>query len=283
METEMVVSVVILTWNSEKYVKNCIESVFNEASPSNISIEIIVVDNGSTDGTVKILTQFQEKCPNLKIIKLKKNLGTTVPRNIAIKKSSGKYIFILDSDTEVQPSTLKTLLEIIESDSRIGIVAPRLLYPDNTVQSSCKKFPTAKIKFYKFLPSDKFHRVAEQEELYNPVVYSENFNKIINVDYCISAAWMVNRKAIEDVGLLDENIFYSPEDVDYCLRTWLKGWKIVYNPKVKVIHYTQRISHKSFKMVLSHAKGLLYYFAKHRYLFNRERIYRKIREVMEDE
>jgi len=253
METEMVVSVVILTWNSEKYVKNCIESVFNEASPSNISIEIIVVDNGSTDGTVKILTQFQEKCPNLKIIKLKKNLGTTVPRNIAIKKSSGKYIFILDSDTEVQPSTLKTLLEIIESDSRIGIVAPRLLYPDNTVQSSCKKFPTAKIKFYKFLPSDKFHRVAEQEELYNPVVYSENFNKIINVDYCISAAWMVNRKAIE------------------------------YNPKVKVIHYTQRISHKSFKMVLSHAKGLLYYFAKHRYLFNRERIYRKIREVMEDE
>ena len=276
-ELKSEVSVIILTWNSEKYIKNCIESVFNDASLSNVSIEIIVVDNGSMDGTVKILEQLQEKYPNLKVIKLEKNLGTTVPRNIAIKKSLGEYIFILDSDTEVQAGTLKTLIETIESGSKVGVAAPRLLYPDKTIQPSCKKFPTAKIKFYKFLPFDKFHRVAKQEELYDPAVYSKSFNKIVDVDYCISAAWLVNRKAIEDVELLDENIFYSPEDVDYCLRMWLKGWRVVYNPKARIIHYSQRISHKSFRMTLSHAKGLLYYFKKYKYLSNRERIYKKIK------
>jgi len=278
------VSVIILTWNSEKYIGNCINSVFIDAGFSGIKIEVIVVDNGSNDGTIEILEKLQKKYyKDLEVLKLRKNYGTTISRNMGIRKSAGKYIFILDSDTEVQPGTMAKLIKTIESEKNVGIAAPRLVYADGSIQPSCKKFPTAKIKFFKTLPFNKFHEIAKKEELYDPKVYLSDFDKIINVDYCISAAWMVNRKTIEDVGLFDENIFYAPEDVDYCLRTWLKGWKVVYDPKAKAIHYTQRLSHKNFKMALSQIKGLLYYFIKYRYIFNRERIYRKIRKVMEDE
>ena len=88
---------------------------------------------------------------------------------------------------------------------------------------------------------------------------------------------MVDRKAIRKVGLLDEHIFYAPEDVDYCLRMWLNGYKVVYNPTAEVIHYTQRVSHKSKKLAILHAEGLLYYFWKYKYLFSKRRIYNKIR------
>lgn len=270
------VSVIILTWNSEKYIEKCINAVFTDATSSGIKIEVFVIDNGSTDSTIKILDKLRKKYPNLNIIKLERNYGTTISRNIAIRKSVGKYIFVLDSDTEVQPGVMKELIKTVESGKRIGIAAPRLIYENGEVQPSCKKFPTAKVKFLKYFHSKKFQEIAEKEELYDKKIYTKNFNKIVDVDYCISAAWMINRKALEEIGLLDERIFYAPEDVDYCLRMWLNGWRIVYNPKVSVSHYTQRISHKNFRMALVHAKGLIYYFLKYKYFFNRNRLYKRI-------
>jgi len=273
-----VISAIILTWNSEKYIGNCISSLFADVNESKEDVEVFIIEGGSSDGTLAMLEQLKRRYPNIKPIKLEKNLGTTISRNIGIKESSGEYIFILDSDAEVQPGTLDTLVEIIKNGERIGIAAPRLFYPDGSIQPSCKRFPTAKIKLYKFLPSKRTRRLAEQDELYDPEIYSEEFDRIIEVDHCISAAWMVNREAIDDVGLLDENIFYAPEDVDYCLRMWLKGWKVVYNPLATVIHHTQRASYKKPRVAWNHAKGLFYYFRKHGYWLNREKIYEKIRE-----
>lgn len=271
------ISVIILTWNSEKYIESCISSLFIDVKESGEEVEIFVIDGGSSDRTPKILDQLKTKYLNFNPIKLEKNLGTTVSRNIGIRESSGEYVFILDSDVEVQAGTLRILIETIEDEKRIGIVAPRLLLPDGSVQSSCKRFPTVNIKLCKFLSLEKTKEIAKKDELYDPKVYNKEFAQIIEVDHCISAAWMVNREAINDVGLLDENIFYAPEDVDYCLRMWLKGWKVVYNPSAIVIHHTQRASYKKRKVAWIHAKGLLYYFRKHGYWLNRKKIYAKIR------
>ena len=82
---------------------------------------------------------------------------------------------------------------------------------------------------------------------------------------------------MNDIGLFDENIFYAPEDVDYCLRMWLKGWKVIYNPLASVIHHTQRRSYKDPKIAWEHLKGLFYFFQKYNYWFNREKIYKKIK------
>ena len=222
------ISAIILTWNSERYIENCINSLFIDVNKSREDVEVFIMDGGSRDRTLEILEQLEKRHPNINSIKLGRNLGTTVSRNIGIRQSSGEYVFILNSDTEVQPDTIRTLTETIRERERVGIAAPRLFYSDGSVQPSCKRFPTAKIKLYKFLPFEKTRELAEKDELYDPKVYSKEFNQIIEVDHCISAAWMVSREAINGVGLLDENIFYAPEDVDYCLQMWLKGWKVVY-------------------------------------------------------
>jgi len=275
------ISAVVLTWNSARYIERCLRSAIADAHHAGIELEIFVVDGGSTDGTTEILSRLSKEMSELKIILLGKNLGTTVSRNIAIKKSRGKYVLILDSDTEILPGTLGTLCRALEEVPRGGIVAPRLLYPDGSVQPSCKRFPTAPLKVCKFIPVSLFQRLGEAAELYPRELYSKDFKEVLRVDHCISACWLVRREAIEEVGLLDEKIFYAPEDVDYCLRMWLSGWEVLYVPSAEVVHYTQRRSHKSLRMAWVHAKGLFYYFRKHGYWLSRKNLYCRIKEAVE--
>jgi hypothetical protein len=270
------ISLIILTWNSEKYIKKCMESVLNELNDFNKLYEIFVIDGGSQDLTLKILDELSSKNHNIHVIKLEKNFGTTISRNIGIRKSIGKYIFILDSDTEIKAGIVKILIDTINKGDKIGIAAPRLFYPDGSIQASCKRFPTIKTKIYKYIPFCATRNIAEKDELYDKI-YEKGDKQITEVDYCISAAWMVNREAIDDIGFFDENIFYSPEDVDYCLRMWLKEWKVVYNPLAGIVHHTQRKSYKDFNIAWQHLKGLLYYFRKYNYWFNRKKIYKRIK------
>jgi hypothetical protein len=272
----MTPSVIILTWNSSKYIKKCLESIYENIK--DVSFEVIVVDNGSSDGTQDILKDYSDTKPNFEAIYLTKNYGTTVPRNLAIKKSKGDLILILDSDTEIKEGAVEELIKTLKEDECAGIVAPRLLCGDDSVQPSCKKFPILTIKIFKYLPLRKVNVLGEKMELYTPQTYSKDFNDVIPVDYCISACWLVRRAALDKVGLFDENIFYAPEDVDLCLRMWLKGFKVLYDPKAEVVHHTQRLSKKNLRIALLHLKGLIYYFAKYRYLFSRERIYKEIKK-----
>jgi len=131
------------------------------------------------------------------------------------------------------------------------------------------------------MPFSRLQRLGEAAELYPRELYSKDFKEILRVDHCISACWLVRREAIEEVGLLDERIFYAPEDVDYCLRMWLNGWEVLYVPTAEVVHHTQRRSHRSMRMAWVHAKGLFYYFRKHRYWLSRKNLYHRIKEATE--
>ena len=270
------ISVIILTWNSEKYIEKCINSLIRDLIYAEKKYEIFVIDNGSTDKTLLILKVLGKKIKNLVVDKFEKNLGTTISRNMGMKKSKGKYIFILDSDTEIKRGTINTLIETIDKGNKVGIVAPRLFYPDGSIQASCKRFPTIKTKIYKYMPFYTTRNIAEKDELYDGNCEKRS-KQCSEVDYCISAAWMVNREAVNDIGFFDENIFYAPEDVDYCLRIWLKGWKVIYNPLASVVHHTQRKSYRDFKIAWHHLKGLFYYFRKYNYWFDRKKIYKRIK------
>jgi hypothetical protein len=269
------ISAVIPTWNSERYIEGCVSSIYADAEGSGLEIEIIIVDNGSTDGTLKKLAELERRYP-LQTIKLRKNYGTTKSRNMGIRESRGRYLAIFDSDTAIKSGALKELVETFERYKKAGLVAPRLIYPDGSIQPSCKRFPTIKTKILKFSPLKITREMGIKDELYDAEIYDPSFKETVEVDYCISAAWMVSRRAIEDVGLFDENIFYSPEDVDFCLRLWLSGWKVLYNPKAVVVHHMQRVSYKNPVMTISHFMGLIYYFRKHGYWLNRDKIYNKI-------
>ena len=157
----------------------------------------------------------------------------------------------------------------------MGILAPCLIYPDGTIQNSVKKFPTVTDKLRKL--GQIFLRLPLGRSDFYP---DFPWDSPRVVDTAISACWIFRKEILGDVGYLDENIFYSPEDVDFCLRVWESGKKIVFYPHLKIIHHTQQISHnRPFSRVsISHLFGLLYYYKKHNYLFS----YKSLKKRIED-
>lgn len=264
----MLVSAVILSFNSHRHIATAVRSLAAEYARLGAPSEILVVDNGSTDGSVEILRQLESEHPGtLKVIYSPVNTGTTVSRNMALRRAEGRFILIMDSDIEVPEGCLGTLLPRLEAAPEIGLLAPRLIYPDGRPQLSADVFPTLTHKLRRFLGLKQMERDLPAQD-----------SGARRVDYAISAFWLMPRKVVERVGLLDEKIFYSPEDVDYCLRVWEAGFEVVYDTAATAIHDAREIS-RGFKrpsFTISHAKGLAYLFMKHRYVFGRDRLYRRL-------
>lgn len=255
------VSFIILTWNSEQYIGNCLHSVTTSCDRDKIPFEILVIDNGSHDQTIAHLSLFQQTHSSLlHVIQLEHNAGTTFPRNLGLKKARGRYVCILDSDTELSGTSMLPLLELLDSQNDAGIVAPRLVLLDGTIQNSVKRFPTMLHKLKK-VSGLLFGLKLRNDDFY------ENFpfEDVCEVDTAISACWFFRKELIEKIGCLDENIFYSPEDLDYSIRCWNAGFRILYYPSFTVLHHTQQITHKKpfSRVSLLHFQGLLYYYRKH--------------------
>jgi len=259
----MDISFVLLTWNSEKYIEKCLDSLFGSLFNESFSYEIFIVDNGSKDATVSVIKSYQNHYNDCIIaILLDKNTGTTYPRNLALKQARGRYIVIMDSDVELHQGTIAGLINNLEMNEHIGMAVPRLFYPNGNLQKSTDNFPTFFTKIFRYF----FLKFVEKQE--NKTVQGK---ELCDVDYAISALWVMKREVLDNVGLLDENIFYSPEDVDYCLRIRKAGYKITYNPMVSAVHHTQEIS-RGFKInraTFSHIRGLFYYFRKHGYFLRK--------------
>jgi GT2 family glycosyltransferase len=266
----MDISVVILTWNSEKYIRKCMESLLEDLAEESLEYEIYIVDNGSKDSTLNILNMFKSRLPDsIECIVLSKNTGTTYSRNLALKRSRGRSIVVMDSDVEVVKGAIGRLVQMAENINSVGIVAPKIIYPSGALQKSTDRFPTMFTKMFRFL----FLKHMEKRE--NMLCESE---KPRDVDYAISAMWLLKSEVLEKVGLLDENIFYSPEDVDYCLRVWKAGYRVLYDPNATAIHHAQEISRgvKIGRATVSHIRGLLYYFFKHKCFVKRPRVRSRI-------
>lgn len=258
----MNISFVILTWNSEVYIKRCIESIVQHIPERLIPYEIFIVDNGSDDNGIVIIEDFIKKYPDvINLIRLDSNRGTTYPRNLALKMVKGKYITVMDSDVELSSGVIEYLVDVLEKDDRNGMVVPRLTYADGTLQKSTDRFPTFFTKFLRYLFLKFIEKNEDVRESQNPYP----------VEYAISAFWLFRYEILKEVGLLDEKIFYAPEDVDYCMRIWKKGYRIMYVPEVSSIHDAQEISRdlRINKATVEHVKGLIYFFRKHKYFLKR--------------
>ena len=269
------ISFVILTWNSEKCIEACLQSI---RQVKNISVKTCVVDNGSKDGTVEKIQKMQELLSKekLELVKLPENKGTTISRNIGIKRvlADSKFICILDSDTIVNEEALTDMISVFEKNPKAGIVGPVLKSLDGSVQNSGRAIPTLTLKVLKVLPFAALRRRGEQMEY---IAKSEG--EVSPVGYLMSACWLIRRECIEDIGLLDENIFYAPEDVEYCIRAWKNGWLVLYDGRCSIIHEWQRLSRKKLisKHNWEHIKGLMYLFNKYGFYFSSKKIdaYRK--------
>ena len=271
------ISFVILTWDSSKYIEGCIRSYYEALNKEGLYAEFLIVDNGSIDGTPeivedKILSQLQDGFSG-RVFRLQKNLGTTVPRNIGLRNVSYPYIVICDSDTQYLSGSWSHALKFLSHNKDVGILAPKLMLSDGNCQNSVKKFPTMTDKLIK-LGKIFFELPVGKSDFYQDFPWGS----VRAVDTAISACWIFTKETLYKVGYLDEKIFYSPEDVDFCLRIWKSHQKVVFYPQLKILHYTQQVSHaKPFsRLSISHFFGLIYYFAKHRYFFSYKSLMKRL-------
>lgn len=265
MSEAPLISVVLLTFNSERHVAPCFDALQRELQP--YAHEVLAVDNGSKDGSV---AWIRTNTPWVRVIENRRNRGVGPARNQGIRASSGRYVLILDIDTVPQPGSLDCLIQTLEAQPSTGVVAPKLVGLDGRLQLTARRFPTLLSKILRQKVDLHTRGYLARENLAN-----WPHDHLRWVDYVIGAAQLLRRDALAQVGLYDERIFYGPEDVDLCLRMWQSGWRVVYQPAATILHAEQRMT-RSLQGFLSragvgHALGLAWYFVKHRYLFSRPR------------
>ena len=268
--SQVAVSVIILTWNSEREIEACLASL--ELGLRAYSSEIIVIDNGSRDRTCAIV---RETRPDAQLLCNPDNRGVAPARNQGIRLAQGEYILILDDDTVVQPDALDSLIRYMEIQPKVGLCGPKLTGADGELQLSCRQFPTLIDKLARRLPSAVARKVTRTVEMAD-----WDHRTIRQVDYVIGACQVIRRRALQEVGLFDERIFYGPEDVDICLRLQQAGWSVVYNPEAVIVHEERRMTRSlRSSLVWKHIWGLAYYFWKHGYLLSRQRLCSRLTQL----
>lgn len=253
----MDISIVIVAWKAKRYLELCLDSLV--AAPPVRSFEVVVVDNASGDGTTEMI---ESRYAWVKLIKSEENLGFAKGNNVGIRECQGRYIALVNPDVIVLPGCLDALAAFLDEHKRVGCVGPRVLNPDMTMQSTCRRFPTLWNNFCsatglatKFKNSRLF---AGEHMFYFP------HDQTIEVNVLVGCFLMVRREALNEVGLLDEGLFMYGDDVDWCRRCWNAGWQVKFFPGARAIHDRGKITAPyPVRFAVAQQKSVLYYWSKH--------------------
>jgi GT2 family glycosyltransferase len=226
-------SIIVLSYNVKDLLRDCLESL--EKNKDEISFEVIVPDNASSDGSAQMVDR---EFPWVKkVIRLKENFGFAKGNNSAKKYVAGEYVLFLNADTAVLKNTLKSTVNYLNTHKDVGAISCKIELPNGKLDKDTRRsfitpwiglvhiflkldrlFPKSKMfakYWYGYLPDDKTHEV----------------------DVIQGAFFMVRKSILDDVGWFDEDYYLDGEDIDLCWKIKKAGWKIVYYPKVKIVHY----------------------------------------------
>jgi N-acetylglucosaminyl-diphospho-decaprenol L-rhamnosyltransferase len=226
-------SVVIVSWNVRDLLRQCLGTL---ADSHPLSLEVIVVDNASADDSVDML---RAEFPTVRLIANSDNRGFPAANNQGIAVAQGRYVLLLNSDTEVVGGALATMIAFADAQPDVGVVGPQLLNPDGSVQSSRRRLPTWATAFFE---STWLQPYAPRRLLERYYVLDQPDHAILDVDWVKGAALMARREAIEQVGLLDEGFFMYSEELDWCRRFREAGWRVVYLPTAQITHHEGKSS-----------------------------------------
>lgn len=249
----MDLTIIIVNWNTRELLDKCLASVY--ASQTNLKFDVWVIDNQSFDNSIEMI---RENYPNTILIKNENNVGFAQANNQAINKSSSEFVMLLNPDTIVDKDVLDGLIGYLEGHPDVGAAGPMLLNPDGTLQESAYPEPTLWREFWRLFHLDLFKHLGTYP------MAEWNHSDLRDVDVLMGACFLVRRKVLDQVGLLDENFFMYSEEVDFCKRIRDFGWRIVWFPTVKVIHFGgQSTSQVQQEMFLQLYQGKIQYFRKH--------------------
>jgi GT2 family glycosyltransferase len=214
-------SVTICSWNTQSDLRSCLESLGEALQESNF--EVIVVDNNSEDGSPNMVAcEF----PWVRLERMSTNLGFTGGHNHALAIRSGRHALLLNSDTVVHPGAIPTLMNYLADHPKVGILGPKLLNPDGSLQMSCRRFPNPIAALFRNT-SDWSHDEARE------------------VDWVSGAGFLVRDKVMAKIGFFDPEYFMYCEDVDWCFRTWEAGYTVMYLPSAVITHAIGRSTDKA--------------------------------------
>jgi len=277
-------SVVIVNWNVCDLLRSCLLSIVASCKSqvaSSVSeshrlrtldfglqtMEVIVVDNGSMDGSVEML---HREFPWVQVIANEENVGFTRGNNQGIRASQGRYVLLLNPDTEVVGDALPIMVDYMERHPQVAALGPHLRYADGSIQSSRRRFPTLATAFLE-------STILQQWFPHNRVldryyVNDQPDDAVQEVDWVVGACILLRREAIactcsdtgEQVGPLDESVFMYSGELDWCRRAKSAGWRVVYLPTAQVIHHEGKSSEQAVAARHIHFQGAkIHYFRKH--------------------
>lgn len=225
------ISVIVVSWNTRELLERCLASAYASASAS-VRLEVIVADNASEDGSPEMVAS---RFPAALLLANSQNTGFAAANNQAIRRATGDYLLLLNPDTEVIGAAIPEMVRFAEQHPEVAVLGPQLLNADGSVQSSRRRFPTAATAF---LESTVLQRWAPNHTaLRRYYVLDQPDDEIQEVDWLVGACLLIRAKAVQQVGLMDEGYFMYSEELDWCRRSAAAGWKTVYLPSARVVHY----------------------------------------------
>ncbi len=256
--SEVKLSIVVVGYKSKDLLKICLDSIQHHLGES--LLEVLVVDNGSSDGTSAMIREF---FPKVCLIENQVNAGFSHAVNQGLREAKGRYLLWLNPDSELLDSGVWELIDYLEKNPKVGILGPLIQNPDGKVQFSCRSFPN---HF-----TSVFNRYSILTKIFPKNPWSKNYlhtdwdrTKIHDVDWVSGACLLHRRELLQDVGYLDERFFMYCEDVDYCFRARKTGWYTQFHPGMKVLHHIAGSSSKlRLRMTVIRHQSMWKYYLKH--------------------
>lgn len=251
-------SVVIVSYNTRDLLRRCLECV--TASEGIDSLETFVVDNASGDGSADMVAA---EFPSVQLIRSPVNGGYAYANNLALRQAVGRYLLLLNPDTEFGPAALAEMIGYLEGHPEAAAAGPKVLMPDGRLDQACRRgFPTPSAAFYRLFGFSQLFPRSRRFGRYNLTYLDPDVDT--EVDSVMGAFMLVRREAMEEVGLLDEDFFMYGEDLDWAYRMKESGWTIRYNPRVTVLHAKGASSRqRSQRTTLAFYRSMHLFHAKH--------------------
>lgn len=232
-------SIIIVSWNVRNLLRVCLQSLLDDVAAVGLAAEILVVDSASADGTPQMVAA---EFPSVRLLAQSDNVGFARGNNLGLAAARGAYLLLLNPDTQVRPGALAHLLTYLHANPEVGLVGPQLLNPDGSLQSSRRRFPTLATFIWESTWLQPYAPRAVLRRYYAQDLPDDAVN---DVDWVSGAAMLTRRAVVEQVGGLDEGYFMYSEELDWCRRIRLAGWRIVYLPQARIVHHIGKSSEQA--------------------------------------
>jgi hypothetical protein len=251
------VSIIIVNWNTRDLVVDCIQGILDDTVAH--SVEVIVVDNGSTDGSIEAL---REHFPQITVIVNETNQGFAKANNIGIRASQGRFVCLVNSDVSILHGCIDLMCQYMDQHPDVGLLGPQVLNKDLSIQVSCGELPSLRNEFVRALLLD---RLLPRARFFRPRWMSWFDHQSPRIVPVLSGCFlMTRREALNEIGPLDERFFIYKEDVDWCKRFSESSWKVHFDPGPKAIHYGGASSSATpVRFVVEMEKANRLYWRKH--------------------